>query len=174
MYDFLILTIHYGVNHGSALQAYALARYLNENDCNCAVIDFVPETYSTWHELYGRNKNKYPLPIILLYYPVFLFKQLPNRIRFRRFLKKNVPLTSHFKNAKKMTILQNITHAFLVGSDQVWNNDYNLSYSNHYFLDFVDDCVLKFAYSSSFGKSELSNQEINDVLEYDLLGEIVT
>ena len=82
-----IITIHFGTNHGSVLQAYALSNYLDSIGCDARVIDYVPERYKVWNSLVSRKGAQYPLPVILAYYPVALLKNMRVRRIFENFLK---------------------------------------------------------------------------------------
>lgn len=149
-----ILTIHFGVNHGSALQAYALSRYLLLCGHDPKVINYVPDRYKIWNNYLKATKGRYPLIIIFMYYPIALLKSIKPRKIFEKFLNDNVPLTI-CSNDMGIILHQNPDFdAFIVGSDQVWNDDYNGKNETAYYLDFLnrEKSVLKLAYAASFGK----------------------
>lgn len=162
-----IITIHFGVNYGSALQAYALTNYLNEKGADSKIIDYIPERYNLWGAFYKKNKAKYPLPIILAYFPVVFFKLFPNRCRFRKFLKKYVPMTEKYNQNDDLMEGLKDCDVFVAGSDQIWNSDYNGEVNSKYYLDFVPSGSKKISYAASFGKQyPLNQEEIDRVTPY--------
>ena len=161
-----ILTIHFGVNHGSALQAYALNRFLAKNGYQVKTIDYVPQRYNLWKGYYESKRDRFSLPLILLYYPLYLAKVLPNRVRFEHFLNNYIPLTQKIVDRTKLPIIGNEADCYIVGSDQVWNDDYNGKEDNSYFLDFVTNGKKRVAYAASFGKEVLSEQYFERIISY--------
>lgn len=163
-----IITIHYGVNHGSALQSFALNKFLNSNGINARTINYIPKRYRIWNKLYETKKRKYPKIIIIMYYPIYALKAFKLRKIFDKFLKKNLLLTKRVTNKKDLKSLSNSFDKIIVGSDQVWNDDYNGEDKNTYFLDFVNDNVEKNAYAASFGNESIESakrkKEIKELL----------
>lgn len=157
-----IITIHFGTNHGSVLQAYALSSYLDSIGCDARVIDYVPERYKVWNSLVSRKGAQYPLPVILAYYPVALLKNMRVRRIFENFLKSNLKLTDRFSTSEELKKSPPKADAFISGSDQVWNNDYNGNNDYSYFLDFVPEYAKRIAYAASFGKESVDEQDYID------------
>ena len=90
-----ILTIHYGVNYGSALQAYALSNFLRKNGFNVEVINYIPERYriSPYFPKAKKNWLTNSLFILARFPMIFLRRKV-----FSDFLKKNVPMSKLYKN----------------------------------------------------------------------------
>ena len=154
-----IITIHFGTNHGSVLQAYALSNYLNSVGCEAEIIDYVPKRYKIWNALLLKKGKLYPLPVLLAYYPIAVIKSIRVRKIFERFLKKNLNLTRKYSTSIQLRERPPKADIYISGSDQVWNNDYNGDKDNSYFLDFVGGNGKKIAYAASFGKEEISDSE---------------
>lgn len=154
-----ILTIHFGTNHGSVLQSYALSEYLNSLGHDAKIIDYVPERYKIWNSLLLKKRSKYPLPVILAYYPLALLKSMRVRRLFERFLNKNLRLTERYSTSSELKLNPPKADVYITGSDQVWNNDYNGNDDFSYFLDFADDSSKRVAYAASFGKESINEQE---------------
>lgn len=149
-----IITIHFGVNHGSALQAYALSDYINRLEgYHARIIDYVPQRYRLWNGLLSRKKGRYPMAMLYLYYPVFAAKNLPVRKRFERFLKQNLEMTRRYSAMEELVSDPPGGDIFLAGSDQIFNDDYNGAGEEAYYLSFAPQGARKIAYSASFGKS---------------------
>lgn len=164
-----VITIHFGTNHGSVLQAYALSNYLSSVGVNTAVIDYVPERYKIWNNLVLRKRSRYPLPIIAAYYPIAVLKNLRVRKIFELFLKRNLELTKRY--GKKEDLKQNPPNAdvYIAGSDQIWNDDYNGKDDLSYFLDFAPRNAKRVAYAASFGKEDIFEQDYIDKIKPLLL-----
>ena len=113
-----IITIHYGVNYGSALQAYALTRFLNENGFDAEIINYIPKRYRIT-PYFSSSKKNYLLKI------VFIIARAPilflHRKVFYDFLKKYVPLSKLYKTDDKIYKENFKYDVFITGSDQVWN-----------------------------------------------------
>ena len=54
---------------------------------------------------------------------------------------------------------------YCTGSDQVWNKFYNKGVLREFFLDFAPRGSRRIAYSSSFGKDKLENDEVEETRE---------
>lgn len=149
-----ILTFHNVHNYGGVLQAYALQSFIkkNFNDIEVEVIDyrskFIEDIYSFKKLLSKPHLIPIKAPILLKrgYY-------------FKRFL-NNIPLSQGCFYKKDIGKVNDIYHAFIVGSDQVWNHD--LSEGDlTYLLDFAKD-DLKFSYAASFGLGKISPKYMHD------------
>lgn len=154
-----ILTIHFGVNHGSALQAFALYYFIKKIGCKCVVINYIPKRYALWNVVTKGKKGKYPLFIILGYFILSMPKKIKQRRIFSKFLSKNVELTKKISDSKELESTTKWTDMYIVGSDQVWNYDYNEKKDYSYFLDFAKKDQRKIAYAASIGKDNISDNE---------------
>jgi len=150
-----IITIHYGVNYGSALQAYALTHFLRENNLDAEIIDFIPKRYRIDPYFACNKKNIFIKLIYILVKAPFLYFQ---RKVFFKFLKLNVPLSRKYKNAKELYKYASYD-VYITGSDQVWNKDYNDDTQQLYYLCFAPKNSIKVSISASFGKSSIRNEE---------------
>ncbi len=153
-----IITIHFGQNYGSVLQAYALNRYLANAGHIVKLIDYIPKRY-TLKKKYCIAQSK-PFPIML----AATLAYLPQRIRFCNvfdaFIRKYIPKTHTFTSYDQLVKYCNDFDLYITGSDQVWNKEYNGVYQKEYYLSFVKGKKEKYAYAASFGKAELSENEI--------------
>lgn len=153
-----IITIHFGTNHGSVLQAFALSNYIRSLGHDAQIIDYVPERYRVWNSLILKKRAKYPLPVIMAYYPLALVKSMRLRNLFKNFLKCNLNMTRNYSKSDELKKNPPNADIYITGSDQVWNDDYNGAGELSYFLDFVPDDAKRIAYAASFGK-EATEQE---------------
>lgn len=160
-----IITIHFGTNHGSVLQAYALSNYLTSIGYCVKIIDYVPERYKIWNSLVLRKRGKYPFVFLCAYYPIAVIKSMRIRKIFESFLKQNLNLTKRYSSKEELKKNPPKADIYISGSDQVWNDDYNGSCEYSYFLDFVSSDAKRIAYAASFGKEDVSNSEYLDKIE---------
>jgi len=156
-----ILTIHFGVNYGSALQAYALSTYLSDIGHNTQVINYIPQRYNAWYNLNIQKGDQYPKIILLAYYLYTMPSRNFQRKIFDSFLKKNIPMTKRYHSPSELKKASLKADLFIVGSDQVWNYDYNTKDDYSYFFDFLDDKQYIVSYAASFGKEKLHQEEIH-------------
>lgn len=161
-----ILTIHFGVNYGSALQAYALYKTLHKWDVQTEILNYIPKKYNIWYEFYQSKKGIYPFIIILSAFVIKLPFKMKQRKIFERFLRKNLRLSRIYHNNQELR--QDFPQAdlYIAGSDQIWNFDYNQKNDFTYFLDFLPSSFRKISYAASIGKEELTKEEINCLQKY--------
>jgi hypothetical protein len=157
------LTIHFGVNHGSALQAYALSEYLTKCGYDVRLIDYIPERYNAWYII--KNK-KYPFILKFVYYLVKSPSRVYQRRIFEKFLANNVKLTERYYNKEQLVYRPPVADVYIAGSDQIWNKDYNGEGEYSYFFPFVDNDKKKIAYAASFGRSEIEKIEQDEISPY--------
>ena len=134
-----ILTMHRVVNYGSALQTYALQRFLKEKGFESEIIDFV--FTNTPHGL--KNWLRY------------LFKcNFISSIKFRKFWKENYILSKQcYKTKKELSDASCKYDIYLTGSDQVWNPNHN-GEELTFMFDFIKSpTAIKVSYASSFSNS---------------------
>lgn len=158
-----IITIHFGVNHGSALQAYALSKYLTQLGYNVEVIDYIPKRYNAWHNI---KKKKYPLIIKFVYYLITSPKRNYKRKVFENFLEANIKLTKRYYSAEDLTNNPPEADIYVAGSDQIWNKEYNGEDEYSYFLTFVPKGKKRIAYAASFGRSKIEKIEQEEISPY--------
>lgn len=154
-----ILTIHFGINYGSVLQTYALSRVLETMELEVEIINYVPSKYKMWNEFKKDKIGKYSYIIIVAGFILKAPKKLIQRNIFEKFIKRNINLSRQYSSNYELTNQKPIGDLYIVGSDQVWNFDYNEKGDNTYFFDFLNNNEKKIAYAASLGKSFVSNQE---------------
>ncbi len=120
-FDFAIYNFWWTINYGATLTAYALQKLLT---------------------LYGRTST-------LISY---LYDRDPNEVFYNKisekFAREHLTCTKIYNSEKELAELNNITNKFIVGSDQVFRDDY---FKDSCFLNFVNYDKLKIAFSASFG-----------------------
>ena len=145
-----ILTHPLHSNYGGILQCYALNTYLRKLGHDTVVIRRV---YNK--QFFLKRWLKYILRIIGV--SRFRHKQSDNKsINLSKFINSYIDYTTSVDSVHKMKCIcrQYSLDAVIVGSDQVWREDFAMNYGYNYFLDFVPKNVIKLSYAASFGLSE--------------------
>lgn len=149
----LSITIHRPANCGSALQAFALNRYLIDTGYDAAIIDYVPsylETEGAWIRSMARR--------ILFWKPYKRRKKL-----FNDFIDRNCSLTNRkYKNYRELRKNPPAADVYMVGSDQLWNPCFNCGRDAAYYLDFVRNGI-KMSYGTSLGTDRMPEQDLVEV-----------
>ena len=162
----VILTIHFGINYGSALQSYALSRSLERLNVQPEVINYIPLKYGMWNEFSSDKRRKYPLVFIVMAFILKFPSKYRHRKIFEKFLNTNLNLSKVYHTNKELKTEPPQSDLYIVGSDQVWNFDYNESGDYTYFFDFLPLTSRKISYAASIGKTELSNNERECIKKY--------
>ena len=145
-----ILTHPLHSNYGGILQCYALNTYLRKLGHDTVVIRRVPNK-----QFFLKRWLKYILRIIGV--SRFRIKQTDNKsINLSRFVNSYIDYTTPVDSEHKMKSIcrKYNLDAVIVGSDQVWREDFAMNYGYNYFLDFVPKNIVKLSYAASFGLSE--------------------
>lgn len=143
--------IKFNLNYGSALQCYALQKYLRDRGHN-------PE------HLRDYRAN-----------PVYILKRLKNIRYFRSFNAKRRAMGKMQKFIKKYMDFSKRGYlsdsalrkhppqvdCHIAGSDQIWHNDNLFRY-----LNYAQDDTLKLSYAASFGKSNISDKMKENIKPY--------
>ncbi|MCC1483484.1 polysaccharide pyruvyl transferase family protein [Winogradskyella immobilis] len=144
-----IITFQHVLNYGAVLQAYALAKFLNENEIETEVLDYRPSyfVYQTYRPRKGLGKT----------YNKFL-----KNIRFYKFRRNFLPLTKKifFNTNALKSFFKTSSGTFICGSDQVWNSQLTKGkLDTGYFLDFLPKTAKKVAYAASMGNSAFKESD---------------
>lgn len=153
-----IITLHSVCNYGTQLQAYATQEKLKEYFDEVCFIDYKrPDTYGIKLLRTFTKGNIFKIPAIL---PTLLYW----KINFGKFQKKylNISKKKYLKE-EDFKYFEDDSDIYFSGSDQVWNTGWNNGIIEPYYLSFVPENKPKYSYSSSFGKSTLEKDEINQI-----------
>ena len=173
------ITCHDVYNAGASLQAFALAKYLNQHDCDTKIIDYKPEYLSRHYRLNVVANPKYNKPIIR---QLYLLAKLPGRLKARKsskkkefdeFREKYLPLTDkHFESFGALCSNCPQADVYIAGSDQIWNPLFQNGKDPAFFLEFVTHGK-KVSYAASFAvekiPEELKASYIERLKKFDAL-----
>lgn len=148
-----IITFHRANNVGAALQAAALCQYMNQQFGNTEIIDFVPN-----NACLAKHNN--PAQKIKRFIIHVLSKRKSTRdYKFAEFRKTEMVIsTQTYYGDKEMDKAAGQYNLLISGSDQILNTTLT-GRSRSYYLDF--DHGKKISYASSFGRIDISDDEIN-------------
>lgn len=150
-----VITLHTVYNYGTQLQMYATQEKLKQYFDEVTFIDYRRS------DTYGRNfirtftkGNPYKIPVIL---PTILCW----KYKFGKFQKQNIKFTEEtYLCEEDFRNFQAQADVYFAGSDQIWNAGWNNGVLAPFYLSFVPDDKLKYAYASSFGRSRLNDDEV--------------
>lgn len=155
------ITCHDVYNAGASLQAFALAKYLNQHDCDAKIIDYKPEYLSRHYRLNVVANPKYNKPIIR---QLYLLAKLPGRLKARKSSKKKefddfreqyLPLTDErFESFGALCNNCPKADVYIAGSDQIWNPLFQNGKDPAFFLEFAAQGT-RISYAASFSVDEL-------------------
>ena len=152
-----IITCQNAYNYGARLQAFALARYLQQQGQDVNVIDYRPD--------YMRGD------VQVLFWPGLSVKkwgkmilQFPARYRakhrkqyFDNFSRQYIPLTSKtYWNIDDLRANAPEADLYIAGSDQIWNTDFRNGTDPGYYLDFGSEHTRRISYAASFATEDVA------------------
>lgn len=148
-----MLTLHNVRNYGSVLQAFATQRLIENAGAQCTVIDFRRQGIGDDAASYLSGSRYSRIPLAPRIYAAVRGRDARRRsLVFRDFIARRVHLTSEhygcFEDLDRIPFQE--YEAYCVGSDQVWNIDYNRD-NRPFYLSFLPDGARRFSFSSSIG-----------------------
>lgn len=132
-----LLTIWKEKNYGAEMQAYATIKILKEMGHSVEMINYC----------LGELKN--PTFKQRLIFLISSFCR--DTKKFNDFWKKYIPKTKYYRNLNELKKNPPQADCYIVGSDQVWNEEITHDKAPAYFLDFGNKSVKRISYASSFG-----------------------
>lgn len=157
-----LMTWHHTRNYGTAFQAYALKRVLEEQGCHVDLIDYRrsyngPMKTQRVSEAIGKKIRNLPKRIGKKTQPVYDF---PSQL-FDGFWNDLFTYTARCRDNQDFWQLNSQYEGFVCGSDQIWGPEW---IDGRFFLDFVQEPVRKIAYAPSFGVSSVEDPQTADYL----------
>lgn len=156
-----VITLHQVDNYGTQLQAYATQEKLKQYFDNVVLIDYRrPDTYGKG--LVDSFAKGNPVKALAFLPTYLLWKKVFDGFRneYLNLTEKTYLSESDFKN------FNDFADVYVSGSDQVWNSEWNKGVIPCFYLDFAPDGKPKYAYASSFGRSHLDENEVNQSKKY--------
>lgn len=146
------ITFHWATNYGAVLQAYALQQYLQQNQYETEIIDYIPFRVNIY-QIIMRVKD-WELSEFIKEYRINKFRK-----QYLKFSTK-----TYYTNSSLMKKCHHYD-IYICGSDQVWNESFTLFAEGKptlsYYLNFVKNGKLRISYAASFGTDKLSPKVIS-------------
>lgn len=139
-----IITWHNYPNFGSALQAYALCHFINENGGEAKIINYVPKYLPKLRNL------RYLFSMFDRILPSCISRKL--NYRFIKFENEYLRETKMVRNEAELKEMNKYFDNFVCGSDQIWAPN---CFNENYFLSFVSDGKNKVSYAASIGLPDI-------------------
>lgn len=144
-----ILSFHRAINYGACLQAYALKNYIEDQDCECDIIDYHCPAIEDFYNKIFLQEDSFKTKIKkLLTWSI----QKKRNIRFKQFIEKNLldEKIGEGYNRNNIEDTNELYDCFITGSDQVWS-PFCTGGDLTYFLDFVKDSKKRNSYAACVG-----------------------
>lgn len=153
-----IITMHKVLNAGSALQAWALYRKIEQLGYSCEIIDYqYPNRFHLSHRQNLGTKQHFITQFIARLKFFVLYRTRNQRRRFATFW-RSAWKSSATKYSTPESLQQNppMYDIYMVGSDQVWNPEF-MHGDPSFFCTFASNKA-RISYASSFAKSEIPTE----------------
>lgn len=159
------ITCHDVYNYGASLQAFALQSFQIANGIDNLIIDYKPPYLASKYKFSWYVNDKSPQykrchqnVFFRLAYVIrrFLmeYRTIGRKLAFDNFTKKHLSLTSKYESYSNLCKNPPEADAYIVGSDQVWNNNpLNNGWDPAFFLQFGSNQTKKISYAASFGST---------------------
>lgn len=159
-----ILTFHYAVNPGSALQAFGLLKTINSLDpkIKCYIINYQGSAYPNYFASYINPRLSLFKPIQSIKGYIKYFYRILFYNRYQLFW-HNVGGIEPKRRIKEEDLAKLSYDIIVAGSDQIWN--IKLATSALYFLPFCKDAK-KVSYAASIGTDDFPEEDKTNVAGY--------
>lgn len=146
-----IVTFHRANNYGASLQTWALQKVLRDLKVDSGVINYHPEIID---RLYDPMMCRRGLSRQIKRFQQFLRNRdsLKRYNKFIHFLNKNINMIGNFHTYSELEKAKLGLDAYIVGSDQVWNDTHTGGYDPAFFLQFAEQGKKRISYAASIGR----------------------
>ena len=164
-----LITLQAVSNYGSVLQTFATQEFFRQHGCEVRIINYArPDlvgSLNVWPNILRSVKGK------IWKLPFRLRRVLTSCKRvntFGGFRKKylNIMQGKQYITTQDFAGYTTDADAFCTGSDQVWNSWWNGGILPEFYLAFAPEGSYKFAFSASFGKSDIDDEEVSATQKY--------
>lgn len=163
------ITCHNVYNHGASLQEYALLEVLKKLGHDSEAINYQPSYLADNYRLFGIPNPKWQKNVITKF--LYILAKLPERVnniprykKFDDFSKTYIKSTKKlYKNNEELKKNLPFADAFICGSDQIWNAQFQNGKDPAFYLDFVPDDKLKVSYAASLIINKINNSHLDFV-----------
>ena len=162
-----LISIHSAHNYGSVLQAYALQEILKKYSNNFELINYRPNYLDCQYNMFSiRVYKRFPGFINKIMHFGWRIIMFPGRLtkykKFENFINNNMVLTHKYKKINQLRFQKLDYDIVFVGSDQVWNTDITEGFDKVFYLDFLNENVIRASYAASIGRNSLDKKYFLD------------
>ncbi|WP_324722181.1 polysaccharide pyruvyl transferase family protein [Latilactobacillus curvatus] len=154
----LLVTFHASHNHGSALQAFATQKLLEQEGYPSTILNFQMPSQKKYYSLYGGRKGMKIRQLAMI--PIH-FQRKSRQQKFIDFQNNYFNMTKEYHSYDELRAADFSQYNVLVsGADQIWSNtipefvNSDVDFKGIYFGDFVSD-IKKIAFASSTGEADI-------------------
>ena len=158
-----VMTSYYINNYGSILQALATKEYLYRMGLDVVFINYVRDNVRNRKVV---NPNWETNIIRKTIYRLYKYVDGRSKERvFSGYINKHLALTSPFNTKEDLYNSEIDADIFCVGSDQMWNSEYNGGVIEENFLGFAPKGKKKISFSTSMGMTAYNETEVERMKE---------
>lgn len=156
-----ILTSYYINNYGSVLQAYATNYFFKSLGLDVIFIDYIRDNVRNRKIVNPKWNNSFIKKVI--YHIYSTIDTALKSLVFNSFLKQNLSFTTTYIDKESLFNAPPLADYYCVGSDQMWNSEYNGGLLSENYLAFVPSDKRKFSFSTSIGMESISETELQSM-----------
>lgn len=157
-----LITIHSIRHYGSVLQTLATQQLLEDRGHEVEVVDYWRRNFDDSVESHLRRSRWNSHAITRLAYRIARNRGVQRAADlFGRFVDRRINLTSRqYHSPRELMEDPPVAEVYCVGSDQVWNDEYNEDGNGPFYLEYAPSEAMKLSLASSFGKDGVRPQEL--------------
>lgn len=149
------ITFHASHNYGSVLQAYALAKVIENEGYDVKIINYRSKEQKACYTLYRKYYG--PTGVLHNAYQRLISAKLKMRYKgFEDFIKTTLPVTEEIGDEEALKKYSSCFDCYVCGSDQIWNPECQ-DFNPAYYLNFVE-AKKRVAYAPSLGKGKFDEK----------------
>ena len=162
-----LVSPHTGINYGTLLQAFALAKVIHGLGYSCEYISYTPYYKKTVWERFGKKIKSFFRKERVEKTPGnekddYSFWSEPEFADIRKhadeFAKTRIPCSSMTYTPKTISRCKKDYYKYIVGSDQAWSMERYYVEASFNYLSFVNKRGKKYSYAPSLGTTHLTEQ----------------
>lgn len=156
------ITTHAALNSGAVLQAYALQRYIENQGCECDVLNYIPSHVDRIYNLIEIPRNFHG--VVRTAYQILNYsKRKKRKERFKVFRNEYIKTSGErLKTHSELIETANKYDVVFCGSDQIWNPAIH-DFDEGYFLSFPEVKTRRVSYAASFGQDNIDEKFIPEL-----------
>ncbi len=159
-----IITFHCSYNYGSALQAYALQRYLEKIGIDAEDINYISEDFYQYR-LFRPQKYIQSVRYMVFDF-LFLYRHQKRKKAFCQFVNNYIRLSKKRYAESNISDANHEYDCFISGSDQIWNTDCTKGVIPAFFLSFAKKNKKRIAYAPSVGHEAIKREYADELKQY--------